>query len=83
MAMTNLKAEIKLIDDEEYLATVKAGNSEGESHGNLGRPFRTYPEAVAYVIREIGKATDKLSEKSGKLPLGGKGTKAAEEDKGK
>lgn len=72
MAMTDLKAAIKLIDDEEYLATVKAGNSEGESHGNLGRPFKTYPEAVAYIIKEIGRATDKLAEKSGKLPLGDK-----------
>ena len=75
MAMTKLKAEIKLIDDEEYLATVTAGNSEGESHGNLGRPFKTYPEAVAYIKKEIDRATDKLAEKSGKLDLGGKGDK--------
>lgn len=75
MPMTKLKAEIKMIDDEEYLAIVTAANSENESHGNLGRVCKTIGEAVAYAKKEIDAAMDKLAEKSGKLDLGGKGDK--------
>jgi len=78
--ITKMKAEIKRIDDDEYLATVTAGNAEGENHGNLGRVCKTIGEAVTYVKKEIDTAMDKLAEKSGKLPFDGKKGKGEKEE---